>query len=299
MGDFLFGPKAQAAQVDKGATVEQANQAFNNTQQGLAQQQQFIQALQDQNGIQNQSDVYNQLALQAQGQGPNPAQMALNNATGANVANQAALMAGQRGANQNAGLIARQAAMQGADIQQQAAGQGALMQAQQQQNAINSMGSIAGQQVSNLGGATQGYSQAAGNQQNNVLNAIGQQNSANVSAQNAANEANKGRGFGKALGSIGGAITGIGGLFAHGGEVPKPSGSGPRSSLGKALAMQQGGQVPGTAKVKGDSLKNDTVPAMLSPGEVVVPRTVVEKGPEAAAEFVAAVSARSKSKKKK
>jgi hypothetical protein len=39
--------------------------------------------------------------------------------------------------------------------------------------------------------------------------------------------------------------------------------------------MTNGGLVPGKAKIKGDSLQNDTVPAMLSPGEVVVPRTAV------------------------
>jgi len=39
--------------------------------------------------------------------------------------------------------------------------------------------------------------------------------------------------------------------------------------------MTDGGLVPGKAKIKGDSLQNDTVPAMLSPGEVVVPRTAV------------------------
>jgi hypothetical protein len=37
--------------------------------------------------------------------------------------------------------------------------------------------------------------------------------------------------------------------------------------------MTEGGFVPGKAKVKGDSPKNDVVPAMLSPGEVVVPRS--------------------------
>jgi hypothetical protein len=41
----------------------------------------------------------------------------------------------------------------------------------------------------------------------------------------------------------------------------------------------EGGQVPGQAKVPGDHPANDTVPAMLSPGEVVVPRTVAEQIP--------------------
>lgn len=38
---------------------------------------------------------------------------------------------------------------------------------------------------------------------------------------------------------------------------------------------RSGGQVPGLAPVMGDSPKNDIVPAKLSPGEVVLPRTVV------------------------
>ena len=41
------------------------------------------------------------------------------------------------------------------------------------------------------------------------------------------------------------------------------------------LPMRRGGMVPGEAKVPGDSLKNDTVLAKLSPGELVVPRTQV------------------------
>lgn len=37
--------------------------------------------------------------------------------------------------------------------------------------------------------------------------------------------------------------------------------------------FREGGKVDGKAKVEGDSPKNDTVPAMLSPGEIVVPRS--------------------------
>lgn len=96
-------------------------------------------------------------------------------------------------------------------------------------------------------------------------------------------------------------------------EVPgsdkkdKDSGSNPLSSVGKILggsgggmgmmAMNQGGKardfrsgghVPGKAKVSGDSLKNDTVPAMLSPGELVIPRSKAGS-PDAAAEFARAL----------
>lgn len=42
------------------------------------------------------------------------------------------------------------------------------------------------------------------------------------------------------------------------------------------ICMEGGGMVPGEAKVPGDSLKNDHVHAMLSPGEAVIPRTAVK-----------------------
>jgi hypothetical protein len=39
------------------------------------------------------------------------------------------------------------------------------------------------------------------------------------------------------------------------------------------LAFAEGGKVPGSPKVMGDSAKNDTVAALLSPGEYVIPRS--------------------------
>lgn len=56
-------------------------------------------------------------------------------------------------------------------------------------------------------------------------------------------------------------------------------------SKGGQINMLSGGDVPGKAKVSGDSTKNDTVPAMLSPGEVVIPRSSASD-PEKAKEFV-------------
>lgn len=41
----------------------------------------------------------------------------------------------------------------------------------------------------------------------------------------------------------------------------------------KAAGFSQGGRVPGQAKINGDSYSNDTVPTMLSPGEIVIPRS--------------------------
>lgn len=46
-----------------------------------------------------------------------------------------------------------------------------------------------------------------------------------------------------------------------------------------AICMKLGGHISGKAHVEGDSEKNDTVPAMLSPGELVIPRSVPKDGP--------------------
>lgn len=63
---------------------------------------------------------------------------------------------------------------------------------------------------------------------------------------------------------------------------------------GKVHNFKPGGPVPGKAKVAGDSLKNDTVNAKLSPGEIVLPRTVVNgpNAPDKSARFVAAILAK-------
>lgn len=43
------------------------------------------------------------------------------------------------------------------------------------------------------------------------------------------------------------------------------------------VKFAEGGMVPGTAKVAGDSLRNDTVAAFLSPGEAVIPRSFMNR----------------------
>lgn len=50
-------------------------------------------------------------------------------------------------------------------------------------------------------------------------------------------------------------------------------------------------EVPGKAKFKGDTRSNDTVPALLSPGEIVLPRSVAqsEDAPDKAKKFVEAI----------
>lgn len=218
----------QAANIDAPTTVKQVNTAYGANQQALAQQQALLEALQRQNGLQNQSAVYNQLADIAAGRGPNPAQAMLNQATGQNVANQAALMAGQRGANANVGLLARQAAQQGAQTQQQSAGQAATMEAQQALNALQAQGQLANTQANQQINATSGLTQAQQNEQNNLLNAIAAQNNAKIGMQSNINTANAGLASqsmgmqGQIFGGLAGGIgTGFGLLKAEGGEVKR------------------------------------------------------------------------------
>ena len=60
-------------------------------------------------------------------------------------------------------------------------------------------------------------------------------------------------------------------IMPHGIERPKQP----------ALNMKAGGPVPGRAVVPGDSPANDTQLAKLSPGEIVLPRSVTQSGPGA------------------
>lgn len=81
--------------------------------------------------------------------------------------------------------------------------------------------------------------------------------------------------------------------LAKGGQVDDPMW---RNGYAAAL-MAVGGKVPGRAAVQGDSLKNDRVQCVLSPQEIVLPRSVsmAENAPDKAAEFVAALMKHSKS----
>lgn len=175
-----------------GAPIKQPqiDTAYAGTQDTLQSQKDLLAALQAQNGLANQNQVYGQLQGIAAGTGPNPAQAMLNQTTGQNVANQAALMAGQRGVGSNAGLIARQIGQQGASTQQQAGAQAAAMQAQQSLNAVNQAGGMANTQAANQIGQTNANTAAQQAQYQSLLNAQAQLNNANVAMQSNANSIN-------------------------------------------------------------------------------------------------------------
>jgi hypothetical protein len=261
---------------------------------GFGQNADLIRALQGQNAIQNQSNVFNQLQGVANGQGPNPALAQHNISTGENIQHQAALMAGQRGASANPGLIGRQIGQQGAQIQQQGAGQSALLQALQQLNALGQLGGMAGQQVGQLQNATFGNTEQ-------LLGGAGATNQANVANQSNLNETNQrmaGMNANNTSNLYGGfAKAASAGVFpkgkAHGGEIENPKlAQVPKSDrMSEDLypshlraardvyggnSYKQGGDVPGQAPVQGDSAKNDLVKTLLSPGEFVIPRSIMQ-----------------------
>lgn len=305
IGGALGGGKGadfKASGVNSG-DIYNANQ---NQLQGLQAQKDLNAQLAAQNGIGNQSSVFNQMQDVASGKGFNPAQAMLAQQTGANTANQAALMAGQRGASANPALIARQAAMQGAANQQNAIGQGATLQANQSQNALNQMGGIAGQQVAQQMQGTQAFNQAAHGYQSNVLGNVGNQNQSNTAIQQGNQQTQRGL--------AGGLMGAAGNILASAGissPIPKMAGGGmiddnsPKSRVGMyfkggQIDMSNGGHVPGQAEVAGDSFKNDKVKALLSPKEIVIPRSISmsKDAPKKSAEFVAAILAKNRMSKK-
>lgn len=272
-GTGFAGP--QQTNIVQPFNAQTATNAANQAQNAIQQQQNFLNSVQAQNGLGNQTNVYNQLQGVANGTGPNPAQAQLAQATGANTANQAALMAGQRGSGANAGLIARQAAMQGGANQQNAAGQAASLQANQSLNALGQMGGLANTQAAQQAAAVGGLNNAVQGQEGQVLGAIQGANNSNVGMQSNINSANAGLAnttMQGQQGAIGGLLnSGLGMLTgkAEGGLITKPgyaegtgsvqaipqvvAPSGPRSSIAKVLSGM-GGQ------------PQDSVPNFGNPG---------------------------------
>ena len=239
----------------------QNNAANAGTQASFAQQQALLAALQGQGGLGLQNQAAMGYANLAAGRGPNPALAQLNQTTAQNVAQTGALMAGQRGASQNVGLIARQAGQQGAATQQQAAGQAATMAAQQQiaglQGLAGQANTMAGQQI----GQTNAITQAQQAQQANLMSAINAYNNARVGMQgnvNAGNVSLANTQMQGAQGAIGNLMNSGGQMMsmipatgaAHGGMIGMAQGgeaapNGPQSEFGQFLAgVTPGGNTP-------------------------------------------------------
>jgi hypothetical protein len=153
------------------------------------------------NAISGQGTLASQLLAQAQGQGPNIANLQLQQATNQNNQQAAGMLASQRG--MNPALAQRIISQQNATNNQNAAGQSGVLRAQQQLAAQQGLGNV--------------YAQQAGEAAQN-LNTLTQ-------AQTAANNSNAaaaGQNAQTGAGLVGGILGGVSSLFAKGGQVEPP-----------------------------------------------------------------------------
>lgn len=246
------GFQAGGANLQAGTNNNQLNNAYQGVQGGLNQVQDLANTLVPSAnlGVQNQDLVQQSLVNQLNGVGPNPAQAALNQNTMNNVNQQAALMAGQRGAGANAGLIAREAAQQGAQTQQQAVGQQANLQAQQQIAAQQGLGNLASQQIGQAGTGVQAVNTAQQNEQgllqgaNTGMNSTLAGQQASINSTNAATASKNASGIGGLVGGLAGAVGSIFSGFAHGGDVHKMAAGG-EANWGGQYNQTPGGGVGG------------------------------------------------------
>lgn len=215
-----------------------------------------------------QWDLLRQYQQMAAGQGPSLAQGQLQQATDQNISNAMALGAAQQGQGLGYASALRGIADQSAAARQQAAAQSAMLRNYEQMQAMGAqgelLGGVRGQDIGQTGmTGDQGYRYDS--------------LQAQIDAQNRQRRAQ----------FAGGVLNAVGGGIAQAG-----------SAMGMGAGMAGGGLVPGYAQggMPMDSQQNDTVPAMLSPGEIVLPRSVT-MAPDAekrAGAFVAAVLARRK-----
>lgn len=280
----------------------------------------------DDGGMRQQQGALAQMLLGqlGQGEGPSAAQAQLQMGTDANIRN--AMAMGQSmpgGANANA---YRNILMNQAQAQQQGAGQAAMLRSQESQFADQMRQGTQGLLGNILSGA-RGQDQSMFQARNQAAQGWGQMG---LQQQQIGNQAALGygqllnqNGLGQLQGQIerqriisgirerqantltngigglanaAGAAFGAGGMFSSGGAFGGgggPMGPSSGASMGVPIGAASGGMVPGQAS-GGDRSSNDTVPAMLSPGEIVLPRSVVndEDAEAKAAEFVKAIKAR-------
>lgn len=199
--------------------------------------------------------------LQQQAAGNGPSVAAEQMKIGADKANQnaSALAASQRGVNP--ALAARLAADAQAANNQNVIQQTGALRAQEQLGSQDLIGRmLASQRGTGLQAAqlNQQANQYNTQNRNNMLSALGNAGMMYLGSQQA--------------------------------ESPKVDAAGGTTNYSQNyLNAAHGAIVEGKAKVAGDSKKNDTVAAMLSPGEMVIPKTVVGQGPDAIKKFAAAL----------
>lgn len=244
----------------------------------------------DPRGMENLQKTYEMLQQIAAGQGPDAAQAQYQ----ANLQNLAKQQAGAISSVQgiSPALAARLISQQQGGAMQSEAAQAQANKYAQQLGAMQAMAGVAGSQAGTAAGLQQSMNAAQ-------------------AALMGGRQEQQGKIIGGLFQGSGAKATQTAVQRAEGGYIDNPTPSGPQSRLGQYMAgMAAGGPVhdyraggnvqaavPQQKAVKaGDSYANDKVPAMLSEGEIVLPRSVVQgKNPErAAADFVRAVMAKRK-----
>lgn len=239
---------------------------------------------------QQQAELARALQMQAAGIGPSLAQMQLQQGMERSQAAAQSQLASARGLSpaQAQRMALQQQAGARAGLAQQAGMLRLQEQAMKQQELANLLGQqrqqdILGSQVgAGIGGTAGG------------LRLRGEEAAMNQYAKEQAARA----------GLVGGIISGASSIGASaamptpaaaGGAGAGAAGAGAVAAAPLALAAH-GREIEGRVKYQGDTRSNDTVPALLSPGEIVLPRSVAQdaKAPEKAKSFVEAI----KSKKK-
>lgn len=214
-----------------------------------------------------QQALAQQLALQAAGKGgPTAAQSLFQGATDQNLRNAMALGQSQAGVSPGAGLRSILEAQSGATGQ--AASQAAALRAQEQLSAQGQLGGLYGQMAGQGLQAAGMYGQMS-EQDRQAMIELERQRAGVYSSQVGAN-AQKDMANKQLVGNV--------------------LGEGMKGGAA-AFGVAHGAEIEGRAKHDGDHEDNDTVPAMLSPGEIVLPRSVAQD-PDAeqkAAEFVHAI----------
>lgn len=219
-----LGLAAPSGNIQQGTNAAQLNNAYTGANNAINAEVGLANTLTPQaaTGVNAQNQVLAEQLAIANGAGPNPAQAQLAQATGTNVANEAALLAGQRGASGNVGLAAKNIGTQGAGTLQNAAGQAATLEAQQQIAAQQNAATIAANQIAQTQGATTALNTAQQNEENILENANTSGNNAAVGMQSNINNVNAANNQGL-LGGISSALGTVGGFLGleKGGEVGK------------------------------------------------------------------------------
>jgi len=259
----------------------------------------------------DQQALVDVLKQQAMGQGPNPAQAMYKQNVNQAIQQNAGMAASQRGISP--ALAQRMALQNAAGMSQGAAGNAAVLQAQQQMAAQQQqqgvMQDIGRQQMEaqriNAGGAAQN---AAANQQTSSGLMSGFGNALvgglfgggkakggevkpifsfdNSQSQNIAKGMMKEAGIpGYSKGGSMDHFRHIRKLYHGGGQIDVmvspdeayiPPSQVNSVASGEKTVQQVGEKIPGKAKVAGDSPKNDTVPRTYEEGGFIIPRTIME-----------------------